>query len=205
MARLIKEDDPRAPAVASRAISDGGVVVYPTETLYGLGCLAFDRDACRRIIAMKGRSGTKGLIVLVRDERMLDDHFHIDGETLGRYAATAKPLTLILEPKSRFPQEVSGGRNTVAARISPSPFVRELLRRVGEPVTSTSANMSGGGGSTLIEEVRRDFDGAVDLIVDSGDLPPSAGSAIVNLTADPPEIVRRGDLSEDEIEEFLHG
>lgn len=179
--------------------------MYPTETLYGLGCLAFDKDACRRIIAMKGRSGTKGLIVLVRDERMLDDHFHIGEETLRRYAATAKPLTLILEPKSRFPEEVSGGRNTVAARISPSPFVRELFRRVGEPVTSTSANMSGGGGSTLIEEVRRDFDGTVDLIVDSGDLPPSAGSAIVNLTADPPEIVRRGDLSEDEIEEFLHG
>ena len=190
---------------ASGALGGGGVVVYPTETLYGIGCLAFDENACRRIIAVKGRSETKGLIVLVRDEKMLDDHFHIGGETLRRYAETEKPLTLILKPKSRFPEEVSGGRDSVAVRISPSPFVRELLRRVGEPVTSTSANASGGQGATLIEHVRRDFAGRVDLIVDSGDLRPSAGSAIVNLTVDPPQVVRKGDLSEDEIEEFLHG
>lgn len=205
MARLITEDDPRALDETSGALRNGGVVVYPTETLYGVGCLAFDQDACRRIIAVKGRSEGKGLIVLVRDEEMLEDHFHIGGETLRRYAEAGKPLTLILKPKSRFPKEVSGGRDSVAARISPSPFVREILRRVGEPVTSTSANPSGGGDPTLIEHVRRDFAGRVDLVVDAGDLRPSAGSAIVDLTADPPQVVRKGDLSDDEIGEFLHG
>ena len=110
-----------------------------------------------------------------------------------------------MRPKSVFPKEVSGGRDAVAARISTSPFAKEILRRVGEPITSTSANISGRGNSNRFDDIRRDFPSGIDVIVDSGNLPSSMGSAIVNLTTKSPEIIREGDLSVTEIEKILHG
>ena len=136
---------------------------------------------------------------------MLDRHFHIPAELLGRYSRNQKPLTLILHPKSAFPEEVSGGRDSVAVRISTSPFVKEILSRVGEPITSTSANISGRDTSNQFINIRRDFPSGIDVMVDSGTLPPSMGSSIVNLTTSSPEIIREGDLSLTEIEEILYG
>ncbi len=179
--------------------------MYPTETLYGLGCLAFNRKACRELVEIKRRSESKGLIVLVKDEKMLEEHFHIPEELLKRYAHCKKPLTLILKPKSVFPEEVSGKRESVAVRISTSPFVKRLLGTVDEPITSTSANISGGENSNRISDICGIFAGKIDVIVDSGNLPESAGSAIVNLTTAPPVIIREGDLSVAEIEKILYG
>lgn len=203
--KIIKEDDPLVFDKASECIRNGGVIIYPTETLYGIGCIAFNQEACRKIVRIKQRSGDKGLIVLVRDGEMLDRHFHIPAELLGRYSQNQKPLTLILHPKSAFPEEVSGGRDSVAVRISTSPFVKEILSRVGEPIISTSANISGRDTSNQFINIRRDFPSGIDVMVDSGTLPPSMGSAIVNLTTSSPEIIREGDLSLTEIEEILYG
>ena len=203
--KIIKEDNPLVFDKASECIRNGGVIIYPTETLYGIGCIAFNQEACRKIVRIKQRSGDKGLIVLVRDGEMLDRHFHIPAELLGRYSRNQKPLTLILHPKSAFPEEVSGGRDSVAVRISTSPFVKEILSRVGEPITSTSANISGRDTSNRFINIRRDFPSGIDVMVDSGTLPPSMGSAIVNLTTSSPEIIREGDLSLTEIEEILYG
>ena len=205
MTEIIKENNPLVFDKVSECLTGGGVIIYPTETLYGIGCLAFNQGACRRIVRIKQRSGEKGLIVLIRDVEMLDRHFHVSSELLRRYSRSQKPLTLILHPKSPFPEEVSGGRDSVAVRISPSPFVKEVLSRVGEPITSTSANISGKGNSNRFIDIRRDFPSGIDVIVDSGTLPPSIGSAIVNLTTASPEIIREGDLSIAEIEEILYG
>lgn len=205
MTEIIKENNPLVFDKVSECLTGGGVIIYPTETLYGIGCLAFNQEACRRIVKIKRRSGQKGLIVLTRDVEMLDRHFHVSSELLRRYSRSQKPLTLILHPKSPFPEEVSGGRDSVAVRISPSPFVKEILSRVGEPITSTSANISGRGNSNRFIDIRRDFPSGIDVIVDSGILPPSMGSAIVNLTTASPEIIREGDLSIAEIEEILYG
>ena len=203
--KIIKENDPFVFDKASECIRNGGVIIYPTETLYGIGCIAFNQGACRRIVSIKQRSGEKGLIVLVRDGEMLDRHFHVPAKLLERYCQNQKPLTLILHPKSAFPEEVSGGRNSVAVRISTSPFVKEILNRVGEPITSTSANISGRDTSNRFINICRDFPSGIDVMVDSGTLPPSMGSAIVNLTTSSPEIIREGDLSLTEIEEILYG
>lgn len=205
MTELVRKDDPGVVAKVRQCFENGGVVVYPTETLYGIGCLAFDEKACARIAEIKRRSQSKGLIVLVKDEEMLEEHFRVPDGMRERYRRRQKPVTLILEPKSPFPKEVSGGRNTVAVRISSSPFVKKLFEVVKQPVTSTSANISGRGGAISFAEVVEDFAGTVDVIVNSGDLASSKGSAIVNPTTDPPEIVRMGDFSEDEMEEFLNG
>lgn len=205
MTEIIKENNPLVFDKISECLTSGGLVIYPTETLYGVGCLAFNQEACRRIVEIKRRSGNKGLIVLIRDEEMLDRHFDVPAELLRRYSRSQKPLTLILHPKSSFPEEVSGGRDSVAVRISTSPFVKKILGRVGEPITSTSANISGGGNSNRFTDILRDFPSGIDVIVDSGTLPPSMGSAIVNLTTTSPEIIREGDLSITEIEKILYG
>ncbi len=205
MTEIIKENDPLVFDKISECLTGGGVIIYPTETLYGIGCLAFNQEACRRIVKIKRRSEEKGLIVLVSDKEMLDRHFHVPAELLERYSRSQKPLTLILHSKSAFPEEVSGGRNSVAVRISTSPFVKEVLRRVGEPITSTSANISGRGNSNRFIDIRRDFPSGIDVVVDSGTLPSSTGSAIVNLTTLSPEIIREGDLSVTEIEKILYG
>jgi len=205
LTEIIKENDPLIFNKVSDCLTDGGVIIYPTETLYGIGCLAFNQDACRKIVKIKQRSGNKGLIVLISDEEMMDRHFHISSGLLERYSRSQKPLTLILQPKSVFPEEVSGGRDSVAARISTSPFVKEVLNQVGEPITSTSANISGRNSSNRFVDIRKDFPSGIDVIVDSGTLPPSMGSAIVNLTTTSPEIIREGDLSATEIEKILHG
>ena len=205
MTEIIKENDPLVFDKAYECLMGGGVIIYPTETLYGIGCLAFNRDACRRTVNIKRRSEDKGLIVLARDKEMLGRHFHVSADLLERYSRSQKPLTLILHPKSSFPEEVSGGRDSVAVRISLSPFVKEILRRVGEPITSTSANISGTENSNRFTDIRRNFPSGIDVIVDSGTLPPSMGSAIVNLTTTPPEIIREGDLSATEIEKILYG
>lgn len=205
MTEIIKENNPLVFDKISECLTGGGVIIYPTETLYGIGCLAFNQKACRRIVNIKRRPEEKGLIVLVSDKEMLDHHFHVPAELLGRYSRNQKPLTLILHPKSTFPEEVSGGRESVAARISTSPFVKEILRRLGEPITSTSANISGRSNSNRFIDIHRDFPSGIDVIVDSGTLPPSMGSAIVNLTTISPEIIRKGDLSVTEIEKILYG
>ena len=205
MTEIIKENYPLVFDKISECLTGGGVIIYPTETLYGIGCLAFNQETCRRIVKIKRRSEERGLIVLVSDKEMLDRHFHVPAELLERYSRSQKPLTLILHPKSTFPEEVSGGRDSVAVRISTSPFVKEVLRRVGEPITSTSANISGRGNSNRFIDIRRDFPSGIDVIVDSGTLPSSTGSAIVNLTTMSPEIIREGDLSITEIEKILYG
>ena len=204
MTETLKENDPLVLDKVSDCLAGGGVIIYPTETLYGIGCLAFNGEACRRIVRIKQRSGEKGLIVL-GDEKMLESHFYISTDLLGRYSRSRKPLTLILPPKSSFPREVSGGRESVAVRISTSSFVRRILRRTGEPITSTSANISGMDNSNRFEDIRRNFPSGIDVMVDSGTLPPSTGSAIVNLTTPTPEIIREGDLSVSEIEKIIHG
>ena len=204
MSEIIKENDPLVFDKVSECLSGGGVVIYPTETLYGIGCLAFNRKACGRIVRIKRRSSEKGFIVLV-DEEMLERHFHISEELLRRYSRSRKPLTLILHPKSSFPREVSGGRDSVAVRISTSSFVSRILSRTREPITSTSANISGMDNSNRFADIRRNFPSGIDVMVDSGTLPHSTGSSIVNLTTAEPKIIRQGDLSVSEIEKILHG
>ncbi len=192
-------------ALLSECLQNGGVVAYPTETLYGIGCSAFNREACRKVVDVKHRSAGKGLIVLVKDEEMMNEHFHIPQDLLHRYSGSGKSLTLVVKPASDFPEQVSGDRDSVAVRISPSPFVRKLFDHIEKPITSTSANISGRGNSNRFKDVARDFTGRIDVIVNSGNLPGSSGSTIVDVTMSPPVIIRQGDLRLNEIEEIING
>ncbi|NIP31503.1 MAG: threonylcarbamoyl-AMP synthase [Candidatus Dadabacteria bacterium] len=204
MTKLIKDSDPSVFKEIANCVKNSGVFIYPTETLYGIGCLASNESACEKIVEIKGRSENKGLIVLVKDKKMLEDHFIINKEITNKYLKIDKPLTLILESKTEFPRVVSGGTNKIAVRISSNIFVQKLLNLLNEPITSTSANISGKENLFEFDDIYNNFNNKVDLIVNSGNIPPSKGSAILDLTKKPPTVIRKGDLTDSEIKEFLY-
>ena len=202
---VIKAGDPSAAEKAARAVCGGAVIVCPTETLYGIGGLALNREAARKTSDIKRRPPGKPLSVLVRNMEMLLRHFTLTEKQAAAYERMLPlPLTLVLRPREAgaFPPETSKDGHT-AARVSGGEFVRRLFELIDEPLISSSANISGEPVVKDGERAERVFGGKVELIVDSGNLPPSEGSAIVSLAGEKPEILRHGDLSPEQLSEFL--
>lgn len=172
---------------AAAILKDGGVIIYPTETIYGLGGNAFDEGAVRKVFRIKGRNEGKSLIVLVKDFEMADQL-----ADLGNYRELLKkywpgPLTGVFKSKSK--------EGTVALRISPHPFVQKLFKSINFPIISTSANKSGDRSCQAIDEVKVSLGiqfQLIDFVVDFGPLPPSAPSTVVDFTTEKPKVLRPG-------------
>lgn len=113
------------------------------------------------------------------------------------------PLTIVLRERKEFPKLISAGSKKIAVRISRHPFVMNLFNFIDFPITSTSANISGDRNLLEFNQILETFNEKVDLIVDSGNIPPSKGSTIVDLTTDPPQILREGDIKKEELEGLL--
>lgn len=202
---VIKAGDPLAAQKAAGALNGGGVIIFPTETLYGIGGLALNRRAAGRTSGIKRRPPDKPFPVLVRDMEMLSRYFTVTEKQAAAYERMLPlPLTLVLRPRraGEFPPEVSKDGLT-AARVSCGEFVRRLFELIDEPLTASSANISGAPNIKDGGEAERVFGGRVELIVDSGNLPPSEGSAIVSLAGKRPEILRVGDPGPEKLSEFL--
>ncbi len=201
----VKASDPTAASKAIEAVLSGGVIVYPTETLYGIGGLASRRDVAQRVSEIKQRPSDKPLPVLVKDGEMLAEYFLITEKQMRAYKKMLPlPLTLVLRNRKTgllSPQVSKDGQTAV--RISGGEFVRALFAVLREPLISTSANISGAENLFGGAQAERIFNGGVELIVDSGNLPPSEGSAIVSLVGKSPEIIRTGDLGPEQLSEFL--
>ncbi|MEO1035597.1 MAG: L-threonylcarbamoyladenylate synthase [Pseudomonadota bacterium] len=155
------------------ALAADAVIAYPTEGVYGLGCLADSYDALLRIVALKGRSAGKGLILLVADEAQLDGWVDDDLRLPDRGSAKT-PLTWIVPAGPRCDTLVTGGRRTVAVRVTHHPIARALCALNPEPLVSTSANISGLPAITSPYVLRRTFRRKVDGFV-PGPLGGAAG------------------------------
>src|SRR5579859_85359 len=198
--------DPRSPEPAAlleaaEVLRGGGLVAFPTETVYGLGALALDAAAARRVYRAKGRPSDNPLIVHVADAAML-------GRVVRRVTPLARrlmrafwpgPLTLILEKAPAVPAAVTGGRGTVAVRCPAHPAARALLRALGEPVAAPSANRSGRPSPTAAAHVLRDLAGRVPLILDGGPCRHGLESAIVDARGRRPVLLRPGTLAPERI------
>jgi L-threonylcarbamoyladenylate synthase len=190
--------DPRNPDAAALergagVLKDGGLLGYPTETFYALGAAALDGAAVGRIFAVKGRPQSKPLLVLVDSVEMVERIAAVS-EPARRLMARHWPgaLTLVLRARPPVPDEVTAGTGTVGVRLSPHPIARGLVRALGAPVTAPSANRSGAPPPTTADAVLRDFAGVLALMLDGG---PTAGglpSTVLDVTVDPPRIVREG-------------
>lgn len=191
--------DPVAPerqalAEAAAVLRGGGLVAFPTETFYGLGAAALQPSAVRRVLEVKGRPEGKPLLVLVDSIAMVDVVARAVPERgrvlMARYWPGA--LTLILPARPGLPHEVTAGSGTVGVRLSAHPVARGLVHALGEPVTAPSANPSGLAAPTTAAEVLAHFGARIALTLDGGATAGGAPSTVLDVTVEPPRLVRAG-------------
>jgi len=155
-------------ASACQAVRDGGVIAYPTEGVFGLGCNPDCDSAIERIIAIKGRDADKGLIIIASKQSQLDKYIgRLDDEAQTRLDASwPGPVTWIVPAKPDLSPLLTGHRPTLAVRVSAHPIVRELCDALGHGLISTSANRSGEKALLTASTVRKQFGNALDEVVD---------------------------------------
>jgi L-threonylcarbamoyladenylate synthase len=190
--------DPAAPdpAPLERAadwLRAGGLVAFPTESFYGLGAAALDAHATSRIFAVKGRPESKPLLLLVDSVAMVEDLADVTPRArslMERY--WPGPLTLILAARPGVPEAVTAGTGTVGVRLSAHAVARGLVRALGAPVTAPSANPSGAAPPTTAAEVLRYFPDTLACVLDGGPTAGGPASTVLDVTADPPRVIREG-------------
>ena len=190
----VANPDAGALARAAAVLREGGLVAFPTETFYGLGAAAGDPAAVRRVFRVKARTESKPLLVLVDSIAMAES---LAGEVTPRareLMARHWPgaLTLVMRARAELPTELTAGTGTIGVRLSGHPVARGLVRALGGPVTAPSANLEDAAPPTSVADVLRALDGAIDLALDGGVTAGGPASSVVDVTADPPRILRQG-------------
>jgi L-threonylcarbamoyladenylate synthase len=180
-------------------LQSGGIVAFPTDTVYGLGALAFDNSAIESIYAAKDRPFEKAIPILIGDLSDLDKVADNIPDMALRFAARfwPGPLTCIVPKKQTLPPAVSA-TSTVAVRIPDHPDARALLRAAG-PMAVTSANLSGQPSPSTAQEVYDQLNGRIPLILDGGRTPGGVPSTLVDCTGEQPVILREGPISLEEL------
>ncbi len=205
--RLLKIEypiDTEALADAAAILKNGGLVVFPTETVYGIGADATSADAARAIYAAKGRPSDNPLIIHIANPEDAEPY----AETNDTYYQLAKrfmpgPLTVILKRKPTIPLTVTGGLETVAVRCPAHPVARALIAAAGVPLAAPSANRSGRPSPTLASHVIEDLWGRVDMIIDGGAAEVGLESTIVALDGARGTLLRPGAITPEQLSEII--
>lgn len=181
---------------AAEILKSGGLVVFPTETVYGLGGNALDSDAAKKIYAAKGRPSDNPLIIHISDPRDAEKYCFTN-ETYYRLAEAFMPgpLTVILPKKDIVPLSVTGGLSTVAVRCPSHPIANALISEAGFPIAAPSANLSGKPSPTCAEYVIEDMNGRVDMIIDGGECDIGLESTIVKIEDNALILLRPGGIT----------
>ena len=190
---------------ACRILQKGGLVAFPTETVYGLGGDAMHPEASAKIYAAKGRPSDNPLIVHIADMDALEDIAQSVPEAAVKLADHfwPGPLTLIFPKKEAVPKSTTGGLETVAVRMPSHPVARALIRESGVYIAAPSANTSGRPSPTKAEHVKEDLDGRIDMILDGGAVGIGLESTIVDLSTGVPTILRPGYITGEMLEDVL--
>ncbi len=182
---------------AAELLKNGGLVGIPTETVYGLGANGLDPDAVAKIFQAKGRPQDNPLILHVPEAGWLARYCEKIPEAAYRLAREfwPGPLTMILPRKPVVPDAVTAGLDTVGMRCPAHPLCREVIRLAGVPVAAPSGNASGRPSPTTARSMLEDMDGKIDAILDGGPCSVGVESTIVDLTCEPPRLLRPGGIS----------
>ena len=185
-------------AKAGEILRRGGLVVFPTETVYGLGANALDESAAKKIYAAKGRPSDNPLIVHIASPEDAE-RYAVVGEAYRRLAKAFMPgpLTVILPKKDSIPDTVTGGLDSVGLRCPENEIARRMIAAAGVPIAAPSANISGKPSPTSAEHVRTDMDGKVDMILDGGECAVGLESTIVKVEGDKLLLLRPGAITLD--------
>ena len=197
--------DDRELSEAARILIEGGLVAFPTETVYGLGANALDEEAAKKIYAAKGRpsdnpliahiAGMEGLRPLVADVPAV-------AEKLAE-AFWPGPLTMVFNKSDKVPYGTTGGLETVAVRMPSDPVASRLIQLAGVPVAAPSANTSGRPSPTLADHVWEDMNGKIDLLIDGGAVGIGLESTIVDVSGEVPVLLRPGAVTVEMLEETV--
>jgi len=192
---------------ASEILKNGGVIIYPTDTLYGLGANAFDENAILKIQKIKKQDRNKPTSVIVRDLKMARKIACIDYKVekiLNKIWPSS--ITIVLRKKDIVSDILTGNNKTVAIRIPDNEFISALMKKVDFPITATSANVSGEKDLLNSKEIIAKFKFAKikpDLFIDAGEIKNSTASTIIDLTTGIPKIIRTGIVGKKEVQEFF--
>ncbi len=201
------ESSPNAVEHASLAIQHGDVILYPTDTLYGLGADALSDAAVAKIYAIKDRDERKPMHAIVADLAMAERFAHVDG--MARILAERflpGPLTLILKKKTGIETGIAKGIDTFGIRIPNNEFCRQLVEAYGGPITTTSANRAGMHPMGTVPQILEQLGESADQIacaIDAGEIPKRAPSTIVDCSGTRPIILREGAIAAADIWEAL--
>jgi len=197
--------DPAAIARAAECLRAGGLVAFPTETVYGLGVHALDRAALRRLFVAKQRPATDPLIVHVASVDQLAPLLAVVPDTVPTLARLfwPGPLTLVLPRSAAVPDEVTAGLDTVAVRVPAHPVARALITAAGIPIAAPSANLFSRPSPTQASHVFDDLNGRIDLIVDGGATTIGVESTVLDLSGDVPTVLRPGAVTVEMLREVF--
>lgn len=195
----------RPLVLAAEVIQAGGVIVYPTETLYGIGANAWDGVAIAKVRSLKHRTDQRPILVIVHTRELLaslTDEIPPVAERLME-AFWPGPLTMVFKASRRVPDLLSRGAGTIGVRIPSSPVCLRLLELAGCPLTSTSANLTGMPPLGTVPDIRKAIPIGVDLMLDAGPLPPSPPSTVLDVTREEPVLLRPGAVTEEQLRAVL--
>lgn len=183
------------------ALRRGEVIVFPTETFYGLGADAFDAAAVERVVALKGRKPESPVSIIVAEKRMLEEVIEVIPPLAQRLIDHywPGPLTLVLPGRKWLPGALLNSEGEVGVRISSHPLAARLVREFGHPLTATSANPSGKEPARTIEEAGSYFLGRLQIFLDAGRLAGTKGSTVVAVRDNQMITIREGEISSQEL------
>ncbi len=196
-----REPDEAFIAQAAAMIRRGGLVVFPTRGLYGLGADAFNADAVGRIFDLKGRSADKALLVLIEDVRALTRVAKAPSAMATYLMRHFWPgqVTFVVPARTDLPVGLNAGSGYIGVRWVGHPVAAALIRAVGNPLTGTSANISGTKGCAAVDDLDSNILARVDGVLDAGPLAGGHGSTVVDVTSAAPVVLREGAVAASEI------
>lgn len=184
-------------------IRNGGIVVFPTETVYGIGANALNENAIKKLYDIKKRPLNKPISLLVNSidmiEQVAKDITKLEYALIKAFFPG--PLTIILKKKNIVPNIVTANQDTVGIRMPANEIALKLIGYVGSPIATPSANISGKPSGTNLKDIMEDFDGKVDCFIDDGPSKIGLASTIVQVVDGVPHILRQGSISEKQIKE----
>ena len=199
-----KAKDVRAEtfSAAIATLEQGDVIVFPTETLYGLGADALNPTAVEKVYRLKGRDAANPIPVLVANRDML-------AALVAEVPPLAErlidqfwpgPLTLVLPGRKELPRPLLNSAGGVGVRISSQAIASKLVKELGRPLTATSANLSGRAPARTVEEAKKYFDAEINVFVDGGELTSKTGSTVAEVSGDVIKIIRQGEVGKSELQ-----
>ncbi len=205
--RVIPAASPEWLEEALAVLREGGVVAFPTDTVYGVGADPLREEAVAALFQAKGRPAEKAIPLLLSEASQMEAvarEVPAAAEILARRFWPG-PLSLVLRAREEVPPLVRAGGDTVALRMPAHPVALRLIAAFGRPLAVTSANLSGHPSPATAEEVLAQLQGRIPLLVDGGRCPGGEPSTVLDLTVDPPRVLRPGPVTWDEVQSCLRG